>query len=122
MSNIYDNWERLVEVVLRREQLRQLAYISSREPSSCSESPSLSGWSTLIDDDQNIQLGSSSSSAVDEPDWEGLLPHDYKGIISRSVNPVAYATKEELYTSLCSSPILLDGGKMVCLSLIIMFR
>ncbi|CAI9776098.1 unnamed protein product [Fraxinus pennsylvanica] len=112
MSNIYHNWERLVEVVLRREQLRQLALISSREPSSCSESPSISGWSTPIYDDQNIQLGSSSSSTVDETDWERLLPPDYEDIISRSVNPVAYATKEDLYMSLCSSPILLDEGQM----------
>ncbi|CAA2966897.1 Hypothetical predicted protein [Olea europaea subsp. europaea] len=114
---------KLVEVVLRREQDRQLALISSREPSISS----ISGWSTPISDDRNVtisgrstpisddwnvQLGSSSSSTVNETDWEGLLPPDYKDIISRSVNPVVYATMEDLYTGLCSSPILLDGGKM----------
>ncbi|CAA2952060.1 Hypothetical predicted protein [Olea europaea subsp. europaea] len=108
MSNNYDNWERLVEVVLRREQLWQLALISSREPSFSS----ISGWSTPIRDDRNVQLGFSSSSTVHETDWERLLPPDYKDIISRSVNPVVYATKEDLFMSLCSSPILLDGGKM----------
>ncbi|XP_022849413.1 F-box protein PP2-B10-like [Olea europaea var. sylvestris] len=111
MSNNYDNWERLVEVVLRREQFKQLALISSSEPSFSSTSSSTSGWNTPICDDLNVQLASSSST-VNETDWERLLPPDYEDIISRSVNPVDYATKEDLYTSLCSSPILLDGGKM----------
>ncbi|XP_073064277.1 heavy metal-associated isoprenylated plant protein 12-like [Primulina eburnea] len=40
MSGIYDNWERLVEVVLRREQFRQLCLADSRSPSIQSTSSS----------------------------------------------------------------------------------
>ncbi|XP_022848783.1 uncharacterized protein LOC111371104 [Olea europaea var. sylvestris] len=97
--------------------------MSSREPSFSSISGwttpisddwnvTISGRSTPISDDRNVQLGSSTSSTVNETDWEGLLPPDYRDIISRSVNPVVYATVEDLFTGLCSSPILLDGGKM----------
>ncbi|KAL2469518.1 F-box protein [Abeliophyllum distichum] len=110
MSEKYDNWERLVKVVLRREELRQVALYSSREPSFSSISSSfITEPATPIHDDQNIQLGSSSNT-VNETDWDRLLPSDYEDIIARSVNPVAYATKKDLYLSLCDSPILLDGG------------
>ncbi|KAL2463294.1 putative F-box protein PP2-B8 [Forsythia ovata] len=112
MSQNYDNWERIVETVLRREELRQVALYSSREPSFSSISSSfITEPANPIHDDQNIQLGSSSNT-VSEMDWERLLPSDYEDIIARSVNPVAYATKKDLYLSLCDSPILLDGGKM----------
>ncbi|KAL2469513.1 F-box protein PP2-B10 [Abeliophyllum distichum] len=110
MSQNYDNWERVVEAVLRREELRQVALYSSREPSFSSISSSfITEPATPIHDDQNIQLGTSSNT-VNETDWERLLPSDYEDIIARSVNPVAYATKKDLYLSLCDSPILLDGG------------
>ncbi|KAL2463291.1 putative F-box protein PP2-B12 [Forsythia ovata] len=110
MSQNYDNWERIVEAVLRREELRQVALYSSREPSFSSISSSfITEPATPIHDDQNIQLGSSSNT-VNETDWDRLLPSDYEDIIARSVNPVAYATKKDLYLSLCDSPILLDGG------------
>ncbi|KAL0403204.1 UNVERIFIED_CONTAM: putative inactive receptor kinase [Sesamum radiatum] len=42
MSRIYDNWERLVETVLRREKLRQLALEHSRSPTVSSISSSFS--------------------------------------------------------------------------------
>ncbi|CAK9154652.1 unnamed protein product [Ilex paraguariensis] len=45
--------------------------------------------------------------------WEKFLPYDYPEIISRSVSPVVYSTKKELYFRLCNSPILLDGSKLV---------
>ncbi|KAL0400641.1 UNVERIFIED_CONTAM: putative inactive receptor kinase [Sesamum latifolium] len=38
MSMIYDNWERLVAAVLKREDIRQLCHLPSRSPSICSES------------------------------------------------------------------------------------
>ncbi|KAL2463295.1 putative F-box protein PP2-B8 [Forsythia ovata] len=92
MSQNYDNWERVVQAVLQREELRQVALYSSREPS----------FSSI----------SSSSNTVNETDWDRLLPSDYEDIIARSVTPVAYATKKDLYLSLCDSPMLLDEGKM----------
>ncbi|KAL2551216.1 putative serine/threonine-protein kinase Cx32 [Forsythia ovata] len=42
MSNNYDNWERLVEAVLKREQFRQLTLAHSRESSISSVSSSFS--------------------------------------------------------------------------------
>ncbi|KAI3826643.1 hypothetical protein L1987_00693 [Smallanthus sonchifolius] len=44
--------------------------------------------------------------------WERFLPSDYQEIISRSVSPVNYSSKKELYFSLCDSPILLDDGNL----------
>ncbi|KAK4403644.1 putative inactive receptor kinase [Sesamum angolense] len=54
MTRIYDNWERLVETVLRREKLRQLALEHSRSPTVSSISSSFSF---------------SSSSPLDEMYW-----------------------------------------------------
>ncbi|GKE03325.1 F-box domain, cyclin-like protein, partial [Tanacetum coccineum] len=44
--------------------------------------------------------------------WEMFLPVDYQEIISRSVNPVVYASKKELYFFLSDSHILLDDGNL----------
>ncbi|KAL8477330.1 hypothetical protein ACS0TY_029582 [Phlomoides rotata] len=47
MSAVYDNWEKLVAAVLRREQLWQLFHADSREPSINSESSEFSSsWSS----------------------------------------------------------------------------
>ncbi|CAA2959303.1 Hypothetical predicted protein [Olea europaea subsp. europaea] len=97
MSNNYDNWERLVQVVLRREHDRELALAHSRDPSFSSSI--ISDPSTPIHENQNIQPGSSSGT-VKETDWERLLLSDYEDIISRSADPVTYATMKELYLSL----------------------
>ncbi|KAL2507139.1 F-box protein [Forsythia ovata] len=43
---------------------------------------------------------------------EGFLPPDYQDIIARSVSPVLYSSKKELYFHLCDSPLLLDDGKL----------
>ncbi|CAK9173806.1 unnamed protein product [Ilex paraguariensis] len=45
--------------------------------------------------------------------WEKFLPSDYPEIISRSVSPVVYSTKKELYFLLCDTPILLDGSNLI---------
>ncbi|KAL0371718.1 UNVERIFIED_CONTAM: Mitogen-activated protein kinase kinase kinase YODA [Sesamum calycinum] len=53
MSMIYDNWERLVAAVLKKEQLWQLFHDQSRSPSISSESSGLSfsfGWGSSIED------------------------------------------------------------------------
>ncbi|CAK9173804.1 unnamed protein product [Ilex paraguariensis] len=52
------------------------------------------------------------SAAESDIVWEKFLPSDYPEIISRSVSPVVYSTKKELYFLLCNSPILLDEGKL----------
>ncbi|KAL2551180.1 Protein kinase superfamily protein [Forsythia ovata] len=74
MSNNYDNWERLVEAVLKREQFQQLALAHSRESSISSVSSSF-----------NFRFESlhleASSSKVNETDGERLLPSDYREII-----------------------------------------
>ncbi|KAL2531218.1 Protein kinase superfamily protein [Abeliophyllum distichum] len=89
MSNNYDNWERLVEAVLRREQFRQLALAHSRESSISSVSSSF-----------NFRFESlhleASSSKVNETDGERLLPSDYSngGVLSatsRSAGPSRFS-------------------------------
>ncbi|KAK4485276.1 hypothetical protein RD792_007908 [Penstemon davidsonii] len=52
------------------------------------------------------------SAANSDNLWERFLPYDYKNITGRSVSPVIYSTKKELYFMLCKSPLLLDGGKL----------
>ncbi|CAA2975747.1 F-box At2g02240-like [Olea europaea subsp. europaea] len=42
--------------------------------------------------------------------WERFLPPDYQQIISTSASPVSYATKKDLYFTLCHSSILLHEG------------
>nr|XP_043609004.1 F-box protein At2g02240-like [Erigeron canadensis] len=44
--------------------------------------------------------------------WERFLPDDYMDILSRSVSPVVYASKKDLYFQLCDSHLLLDDGNM----------
>ncbi|KAL2485445.1 F-box protein PP2-B10 [Abeliophyllum distichum] len=52
------------------------------------------------------------SAAESDTVWEGFLPPDYQDIIARSVSPVLYSSKKELYFHLCDSPLLLDDGKL----------
>nr|GMC91536.1 F-box protein PP2-B15-like [Ipomoea batatas] len=42
--------------------------------------------------------------------WETFLPSDYREIICRSVSPIMFESKKELYVKLLS-PILIDGGQ-----------
>ncbi|KAH7845232.1 hypothetical protein Vadar_025673 [Vaccinium darrowii] len=44
--------------------------------------------------------------------WDRFLPSDHRKIISRSVYPVAFSTKKQLYFLLADGFILLDGGKL----------
>lgn len=51
--------------------------------------------------------------------WGKFLPDDYEDISSRYVSPRICSSKKELYFSLCDSPVLMDGGKLVCIQLIL---
>ncbi|XP_006360350.1 F-box protein PP2-B1-like isoform X2 [Solanum tuberosum] len=44
--------------------------------------------------------------------WDKFLPSDHQNIVSRSVSPILFDNKEDLYFRLSESPILLDEGKM----------
>ncbi|KAG8381515.1 hypothetical protein BUALT_Bualt06G0129800 [Buddleja alternifolia] len=59
MSRIYDNWERLVAAVLRKQQLWELFHEQSRSPSICSEASSSSS-SSFRDVDFAIPRSSST--------------------------------------------------------------
>lgn len=52
----------------------------------------------------------SESDAV----WNKFLPSDIEDIVSRSSTPLVFRTKRDLYLTLSNSPILIDGGKLVC--------
>ncbi|KAF8369833.1 hypothetical protein HHK36_032144 [Tetracentron sinense] len=56
-------------------------------------------------------LVSSIFQSASESDviWEKFLPSDYQEILSRSVSPVPFSSKKELYFRLCDS-ILMDAG------------
>ncbi|MCD7456582.1 hypothetical protein HAX54_032301 [Datura stramonium] len=50
------------------------------------------------------------SAAESDIVWNQFLPSDHQHIVSRSVSPVIFDSKKDLYFRLCESPILLDGG------------
>ncbi|KAA8536793.1 hypothetical protein F0562_029271 [Nyssa sinensis] len=49
------------------------------------------------------------SAADSDVVWERFLPSDYRDIVSRSVTPLKFSSKQELFLSLCN-PILIDAG------------
>lgn len=51
-------------------------------------------------------------AAESEVLWDKFLPPDYHQIISRSVCPLTFESKKELFFKL-SAPILIDGGLKV---------
>ncbi|KAL0282217.1 UNVERIFIED_CONTAM: putative F-box protein PP2-B2 [Sesamum angustifolium] len=119
MNRIYDSWERIVEAVLLREQLRQIASCHSISPgSSISSSFRLSFESPHHDISADFQqtfgdmIQLASQCDANDDDWERLLPPDYREIVSSSVSPLNYATRKELYLKLCDFPILIDGGEL----------
>ncbi|GER51021.1 serine/threonine protein kinase, partial [Striga asiatica] len=61
----YDNWERLVAAVLKKEQLWQLFHAQSRSPSSSSESSGFSFELASSPDDVNFSFWSPDRSASD---------------------------------------------------------
>ncbi|CAI9772673.1 unnamed protein product [Fraxinus pennsylvanica] len=87
MPKVYDDWERLVEAVLKREELRSIALDSSRDPSfNSSESSSLS-------------FGASYSGH--DPDFDRFPPsflrrHD---VNSKSRTTAGYESKKDLHDS-----------------------
>ncbi|PIN17714.1 hypothetical protein CDL12_09624 [Handroanthus impetiginosus] len=68
--------------------------------------------STFPNSDVNTQTKGFNAASKSDIVWGRFLPSDYSQIVSRSVSPVVYDTKKELYLSLCHSPIVLDGGKL----------
>ncbi|XP_057809660.1 F-box protein PP2-B10-like isoform X2 [Salvia miltiorrhiza] len=146
-----DNWERLMAIVLKRQQYLELCNKPhSRSPSTSTISsdfseeslsqelgfvsqfpfpqrPSLSqavGNNTItrrlfspwyqsrkMESPLEILRPTSLADASDAV-WDRFLPSDLLQIVSRSVSPVVYANKKELYSRLCHSPILIDAGKL----------
>ncbi|KAK0601240.1 hypothetical protein LWI29_022388 [Acer saccharum] len=43
--------------------------------------------------------------------WERFLPFDYSGIVSRSLTPLNFSSKRQLFQCLCN-PLLIDGGTL----------
>ncbi|KAL2518990.1 F-box protein [Abeliophyllum distichum] len=58
-----------------------------------------------------VSLGFKSAAESDTV-WERFLPSAYEDIIARSVSPVLYYSKKELYFRLCDFPLLIDGGNL----------
>lgn len=52
------------------------------------------------------------SAAESDVVWERFLPSDYLDIVSRSIAPLKFSSKKELFLHLCD-PIFLDGGRKV---------
>ncbi|KAK6138559.1 hypothetical protein DH2020_027696 [Rehmannia glutinosa] len=84
----------------------------ARLPEECI-SEILSLTSTLDASRSSTTSKAFKSAAESNNVWERFLPQNWQEILSRSVSPVKYASKKDLYFSLCDNPILIDGGKMV---------
>ncbi|XP_078152711.1 F-box protein PP2-B11-like [Carex rostrata] len=52
------------------------------------------------------------SAADSDATWQRFLPSDYSSFLSQSVDPVEYASKQQLYFRLCDHPLLINGGLM----------
>ncbi|KAJ8547113.1 hypothetical protein K7X08_010699 [Anisodus acutangulus] len=52
------------------------------------------------------------SAAESDIVWDKFLPSDHQDIVSRSVYPVIFYSKKDLYFRLCESPILLDEDRL----------
>ncbi|XP_078154791.1 F-box protein PP2-B1-like [Carex rostrata] len=44
--------------------------------------------------------------------WKDFLPSDYATILSRTVDPVVFTSKKDLFFQLSNRHVLIDGGKM----------
>ncbi|KAL2551203.1 putative serine/threonine-protein kinase PIX13 [Forsythia ovata] len=103
MSNNYDNWGRLVEAVLKREQFRQLALAHSRESSISSVSSSF-----------NFRFESlhleASSSKVNETDGKRWLPSDYRngGVLSATSSSAG----PSLFSAAASDDTMKEYGEL----------
>ncbi|KAK9161624.1 hypothetical protein Syun_007965 [Stephania yunnanensis] len=51
------------------------------------------------------------SAAESDTVWERFLPSDYRDVLQRSVSPVVFSSKKELYFQLSDTPILVDGSR-----------
>ncbi|KAI7983008.1 F-box protein PP2-B15 [Camellia lanceoleosa] len=66
-----------------------------------------------LDACSSLSVSSSFRSAANSDIvWERLLPFDYEDIVSRSVTPLKFSSKKEIFVCLCD-PILTDGGNKV---------
>lgn len=48
--------------------------------------------------------------------WEKFLPSDYRDILSRSVFPLEFTAKKDLFLKI-SQPLLIDGGNKVLITI-----
>ncbi|CAI9778243.1 unnamed protein product [Fraxinus pennsylvanica] len=62
------------------------------------------------------------SAAESNTVWKRFLPPDYQDIIAKSVSPVIYCSKKELYFHLCDSPLLRDDGKLTNYAAYLVFK
>ncbi|KAK6135330.1 hypothetical protein DH2020_030918 [Rehmannia glutinosa] len=97
MSVIYDNWERLVAAVLKREEIWQLCHQHSRSPSICSESSDFDPSFRLSD--VNLQK---KEKSVPKPDTKvvflgGYTPAFQPNDILRIVRELDKGTSDYTY-------------------------
>ncbi|KAK6152602.1 hypothetical protein DH2020_012241 [Rehmannia glutinosa] len=75
MSRVYDNWERLVAAVIKREQLRQISLCDSFSSSISSDFSSRFSFDSSF---QDVDAASSSSSTQSYDDAQPILFKDLK--------------------------------------------
>ncbi|KAK6161781.1 hypothetical protein DH2020_005162 [Rehmannia glutinosa] len=103
MSKKYDNWERLVTTVMRRERDKQLALTHSRDPSTISSTSSsfdLSFSSTFQfnDDDESLVRPQArplpteySDLSLDHDEWKAMLPPGKQEVLFVEVAEFKYS-------------------------------
>lgn len=91
MGKNYDNWERLVSAVARRERDRLLALASSVSSSSSQHGFSSTSQSLVprdVDTSTLIPM-EYSDLRLDQKEWKEMLPPDKREVVWRSLSMVA---------------------------------
>ncbi|KAG8369729.1 hypothetical protein BUALT_Bualt14G0044100 [Buddleja alternifolia] len=93
MSKNYDNWERLVRAVLRKDHDRQIALDHSWESSPISSSSSSFSSTSQFNDDQSLAKLHRRKlpmyhygSKLDHAGWKAFLPPDEQEVVFSSIS------------------------------------
>ena len=111
MGKTYDNWERLVKAVSRREEDKLLALTNSVSTSPSSSSSQLSSSLSfqfghldlrlVIPDTSRLPMEYSDIS-VDRKDWKAMLPPGKRQVVWRSSYMVAHEMVYSIFYRLLS--------------------
>ncbi|KAF8394604.1 hypothetical protein HHK36_020818 [Tetracentron sinense] len=106
--NIYKRNEQSMEEEHKHKSIKMEGLDINILPEGCISS--VLSFTSPLDACRSSLVSSIFQSAADsDVVWERFLPSDYQEILSRSVSPVQFSSKKDLFFHLCD-PFLIDGG------------